>query len=173
MSTPDYPPLERLHARHWRLPTAPAPRWLQFVLSSIVLFFCLFPLFIGLMAFFWIPQISPWSALWSLLLCWSVAFYFLRVFLWNSFGAEEWLLGESQLHYRLNYRLFRSAPKSFPLKALQTSLVSWLSDPPGHAHLVLGGESLSIESHQSQPMENWRELRAAIAQAQQAEASGA
>jgi hypothetical protein len=64
----------------------------------------------------------------------GVSFYFLRLFLWNSFGKEHLVIKTNSLIHYFDYRWFESQKKSYdlPTAATNNSIVIQLNSSPNN-----------------------------------------
>lgn len=82
----------------------------------------------------------------SFLLCWGVAFYLLRILLWNSVGREVLILNTNYISYAADYRLFKDNQQEIAVKGLETDIVYGESPNQSLGRLRLRNQSTSLET---------------------------
>lgn len=92
-----------------------------------------------------------------------LAFYMLRVLLWNTYGTEEYRIDNSKLHYEANYGFFRDGRKELDLNTLNVDIEEIEENKTGR--LVFSDETLAFESsvkvslNELQELKKWLEER--------------
>ena len=88
----------------------------------------------------------------------GLAYYLLKMFLWNTFGSETILFGHTEISYQSDYGWFKGAKKTIPSENffLKVIEVGWEEDQKGN--LIIIGEDDQINSVVKIPIQEIHEL---------------
>ena len=76
-----------------------------------------------------------------------ISFYFVRLFLWNTYGKEVIAFGETTVSYYVDYHYFKGNPKEINFECLSYSIVPIGFEKEQVGHLVISASAMDfIES---------------------------
>ncbi len=86
-----------------------------------------------------------------------LAFYMLRILLWNTYGTEEYRIINNKLHYEANYRLFKDGKKELDLATLNVDIQEIEEQKTGR--LKISDETLELNSSVKVSIQELQELK--------------
>lgn len=91
-----------------------------FLLKCIIVFSIIAPIAI-LVAFliFFDDSLINFTFIFTFLIFWGVATYFIRLYLWNRFGTEHYIISQNKLNYFYRYKYFKDRNRNIDFKSLK------------------------------------------------------
>ena len=88
-----------------------------------------------------------------------ISFYFVRLFLWNTYGKEIIVIGETTVSYYVDYHYFKGNPKEINYEGLSYSIVPIGFEEEQMGNLVISASAMDfIESGVNMDIEELVEL---------------
>ena len=134
-----------------------APLIIRILLALVLLILILLPIAIVIFSLAYGMGLKL-GVLLSFILCWGVAFYLLRLILWNSYGQEILILNPDKIIYLADYKLFKDGREEIGTKDLEMEIVYGGKFGKTLGRLILKSETTLIETVLQVPITELEEL---------------